>query len=91
MQVGCLVTQDVHTDCSEQARTRGIPQRLVERYGENLGGNQHHRAELQASQLSQASKRAINPVGAEPRNFLPVQEAAQHLAVVLLLRDKKFE
>jgi len=91
IQVGCLVTQDAHTNRAEQVRARRIPERLVEGYGENLGGDQHHRADLQAGQLSQPAKNAIEPMAAEPRNSLAIQEASQYAAVALLLCNKKLQ
>ena len=39
IQVGRLVSQDANTNRLEQVRARSIPKRLLERYGENLGGD----------------------------------------------------
>src|ERR1700732_3002212 len=77
VQVSCLITEYAFTNGAEQLGARRIAERLVKRYSENLGSNQYHDANLQARQLSQLSKHTIDPMTAEPRNSLPVQEAAK--------------
>jgi hypothetical protein len=91
IQVGCLVTEDAHTNRAEQVRARRIPEGLVEGHGENLRRNQHHRADLQASQLTQSAEDSIDPMAGQSGNPLAVQKAPQDTAVTLLLCDKELQ
>src|ERR1035438_5800464 len=87
--MGRLVTKDAHAYGAQQRRSGGIPQRLIERNSQDLGGDQHCSASLQARQLPQAPEYFIQPVIGQPGNPLAVQESPQDTAVLLLLLDEE--
>lgn len=91
IQVRCFIAKDAHADRAEQARARGVAKRLVEGDGEHFRRGQHHGADLQAGQLAQAAKDAIDPVLLEPRNPLAVEETSEDAAVALLLGDEEIQ
>lgn len=91
IQVGGFVAQDALTNGVEQAGTRGIAERAIERHGENFGGDQDDGAGLQASEFAETAKDAIHPIVGEPGDFFAIEEAAQHCAVALLFGDEKLE
>src|SRR5207247_6533285 len=84
-----------HTGCAYKSTGEGAsvshPECLIERYGENLGRNQHHRADLQSGQLAQPAKDSVEPVARQARNSLTVQELSQDAAVSLLLCNEKLQ